>query len=247
MRRRGAFTLIELLVVVAIIALLVALLLPALSGARAQAKKTKCQANLRSIGHAVQFYLNDNRDTYPDAQFYGCLGYMGRSRWHGPLGSQIPESQRPMNRYFAVEDNTIDDKPQVERKRNDLFECPADAGDAYAYFNLYGKFFVEHGTSYTYCSDSREIDPSVGPPLVPTFGVLSCRGLRAAQIKHTPKKIVFQEPVFNPMLDPQDARAQWHFHGRAHGNLLFGDGHVTFNFPQIFDPYAPPDENAAYF
>ena len=123
MRRRGAFTLIELLVVVAIIALLVALLLPALSGARAQAKKTKCQANLRSIGHAVQFYLNDNRDTYPDAQFYGCLGYIGRSPWHGPLGSQIPESQRPMNRYFAVEDNTIDDKPQVERKRNDLFEC----------------------------------------------------------------------------------------------------------------------------
>jgi len=68
-----------------------------------------------------------------------------------------------------------------------------------------------------------------------------------AEIKYTPKKIVFQEPVFSPMLDPQDARAQWHFRGRAHGNLLFADGHVAFKFPEIFDPYAPPDENEAYY
>ena len=85
MSRRRAFTLIELLVVVAIIALLLAMLLPALSGA-ARSQRVKCQANLRTIGHAVQFYLTENRDAFPDAPFYGCLGYIGRSMYHALLG-----------------------------------------------------------------------------------------------------------------------------------------------------------------
>ena len=50
--------------------------------------------------------------------------------YHAPLGSQTPEHLRPMNRYFGVEDDTVGDGPQVERKRNDLFECPSDRGDA---------------------------------------------------------------------------------------------------------------------
>lgn len=248
MSRRRSFTLIELLVVVAILALLLAILLPSLGKARQQAKKVKCQSNLRTIGHAVQFYLGDHRDAFPFAMFYGCLGYRGRSLWHQPLGSQLPESTRPMNAYFNVTDNPVDDGPQVVRRHNDLFECPSDRGDAYEYFALTGKFFVEHGTSYTYASDSREIDPPPpAPPLVPTFGILSCRGLRLSDVKYTAKKIVFQEPVFNPLLDPQDPRAQWHFKGRPHGNLLFADGHVDFAFPQIFEPYDDPNENHPYY
>jgi prepilin-type N-terminal cleavage/methylation domain-containing protein/prepilin-type processing-associated H-X9-DG protein len=247
MGRRRAFTLIELLVVVAIIAILIAMLLPALAGARAQAKRVKCQSNLRTIGHAMEFYLGDHRDVFPDAPFYGCLGYVGRSTWHMPLGSQAPEATRPMNAYFGVTDNIVEEGFQVERKYNDLFECPADQGDAYPPFGLTGTYFVEHGTSYTYCSDSREIDLPGQPPMVPTFGIMSCRGLPLAQVKYTAKKVVFQEPVFNPMLDPKDPRAQWHYKGRAHGNLLYADGHVEFEFPQIFDPYAEPDENEYYY
>ncbi len=246
MSRNRCFTLIELLVVVAIIALLMAILMPTLSGARARTQRVKCQANLRTIGHAIEFYFADNRDMFPYAQFYGCLGYKGRALWHQPLGSQTPESLRPMNRYFGVEDD-FGAGPQVELKRNDAFECPSDRGDAYAYFGLSGKYFLEHGTSYVYCSDSREIDMPSQPPMVPTFGILSCRDLRLTEVKHTAKKIVFQEPVFNPMLDPQDPRAQWHYSGRAHGNLLFSDGHVDFQFPQIFDPYVDPNDNQPYY
>ncbi len=54
------FTLIELLVVVAIIAVLVAMLLPALSSARDKAKSVMCQHNLKSVGLAVQLYMDDN-------------------------------------------------------------------------------------------------------------------------------------------------------------------------------------------
>lgn len=61
-QRRLGFTLIELLVVVAIIALLISMLLPALSGAREQSQQLLCQTNLRSIGHAAYFYAEENKD-----------------------------------------------------------------------------------------------------------------------------------------------------------------------------------------
>jgi prepilin-type N-terminal cleavage/methylation domain-containing protein/prepilin-type processing-associated H-X9-DG protein len=65
-RRRGAFTLVELLVVIGIIALLIAILLPALSKAREQSKKTACLSNLRSLGQAMYLYANAHRDRLPN-------------------------------------------------------------------------------------------------------------------------------------------------------------------------------------
>lgn len=65
MRKRNGFTLIELLVVVAIIALLVAILVPSLQKARALAKEVVCGSNLRQIGYGLRMYADDNSGKAP--------------------------------------------------------------------------------------------------------------------------------------------------------------------------------------
>src|SRR5208282_1874345 len=62
--RRCGFTLIELLVVISIIGILVGLLLPAVSSARAAGRRAQCQNNIRNVGLGIQGYITAN-NTFP--------------------------------------------------------------------------------------------------------------------------------------------------------------------------------------
>ena len=88
--KRHAFTLIELLVVISIIAILMAVMMPALQRVKTQAQEMTCRANLRQYGIAQAMYLDDSDDRYPSA--WNSLvktespvsGYQRYCRWHDP-------------------------------------------------------------------------------------------------------------------------------------------------------------------
>ncbi|HUT44928.1 MAG TPA: prepilin-type N-terminal cleavage/methylation domain-containing protein [Sedimentisphaerales bacterium] len=117
-KRRNGFTLIELLVVVAVIAMLLAIFLPALRKAKTITKRVTCQSNLKQIALAWNMYLDDN-----DGRFYqGNNVNLDYGGWKG----MVDRSHRPLNLYF----NLPVDLPDDLETENDakMFCCPADRG-----------------------------------------------------------------------------------------------------------------------
>jgi prepilin-type N-terminal cleavage/methylation domain-containing protein len=114
--KRKAFTLIELLVVISIIALLIAILLPALKVARDSARLAACSSNLRQIGIAVFAYAGQNDDYLPATNKIGSGGIPGPGVHYNGFG---------WIERLAKQDY-MPTTARSNRERADAFFCPAD-------------------------------------------------------------------------------------------------------------------------
>jgi prepilin-type N-terminal cleavage/methylation domain-containing protein len=106
----AGFSLVELLVVIAVIAILAALLLPALGRAKASAKRAHCLNNVRQISLGLHLYATDNGDTLPDAP---NLTWNELETNHGFIFYQ-----RLLKPYLGL--------PGASPPPDKLFACPAD-------------------------------------------------------------------------------------------------------------------------
>jgi general secretion pathway protein G len=79
--RRAAFTLVELLVVIGIIALLISILLPALSRARRQAATVQCSSNMRQVAAGLLMYVQDNKGVLPPSGAPAIAGVYPTWHW----------------------------------------------------------------------------------------------------------------------------------------------------------------------
>jgi prepilin-type N-terminal cleavage/methylation domain-containing protein/prepilin-type processing-associated H-X9-DG protein len=216
LRPSRGFTLIELLVVIAIIAILAAMLLPALGRAKSAAHRTACLNKLKQWGLALTLYYDENQDYLPREAETSGSSLMNWAQVVAPTGGDVWYNALPRLIKLRGAADYLTDKPAFY-SRDSLLHCPNAsfdknvALDGYVYFSLAMNSKLIDGTATT---------------------------LRVGSIHRPSHTVVFQENRLKgeAKVDPAQTDSElgqpasyanrFSARHRGSGNLVFADGHA---------------------
>jgi len=236
LKSRYGFTLIELLVVVAIIAILAAMLLPALARAKLKAQAIKCISNQKQQYLGYHMYADDNREFLPAHGDWGTAGGFIRSNVTSRpvVHDRAGETTRPLNAYVRAAET---------------FHCPSDRGDSYWPIESNPSCYAGWGNSYLpmWSVDWFGVKHTTASTDSAVRGTPTGTPIKTSEIARSPaNKIIQGDWPWHGSRDAGDGavdaasrmRSLWHNNAGQRGwNLVWGDGHVSlFRFPKNYGP-----------
>jgi prepilin-type N-terminal cleavage/methylation domain-containing protein len=218
--RRHGFTLVELLVVIGVVALLAALLLPALASAKDKVRRASCLSNLRQIGIAIHLYADDHDGDIPHgpiappftspASFYPSTG--------SPTSLLSLQNGAPVGLGLLLQQYLVD-APRV------LF-CPGSDQplDASTELDRVGKTQAQGSYYYRHAGNTKLFDDP-GDPVPPAH--LRLYNLGMNRNGHPVRALAIDTQFLAPdSLESFNIKSRTHHQQRA-VNILFAQGHVA--------------------
>lgn len=242
-RRRGVsgFTLVELLVVIVVIAIMAALLLPALSKTKEHARSTACRGNMKQLSLAFLMYAEDNEETFP---------------WPGAVGRAINSPVAYAPDWVATPQEMQSTPISVSSAGVPGFGHNAECGSIYPYVTSqpkrdYDPNFKESTAVYRCPSTGKlgealRVNYSANAWMEPgrdfNTGKVPPRGLMTTVVSDPSRKVLLvnesPEDMISPAFDPRSApkfpTREVVFHGDR-ANISFMDGHMEYISRREYD------------